>query len=54
MGERLADVGVVREDLIVGVYPNVPVGRTALVIACPTLCISISARGKGVAPLLVG
>lgn len=37
MGERLADISVVGEDLEVGVYPDMPMGRTTLVVACSTL-----------------
>lgn len=37
MGERLADVSVVGEDLEVGVDTDVPMGRTTLIVACSTL-----------------
>jgi hypothetical protein len=37
MGERLADISVVGEDLEVGVNTDVPMGRSTLVVACSTL-----------------
>lgn len=45
MGERLADISVVGEDFEVGVYPDVPVSRTTLVVACSTSYHEVS-KGK--------
>jgi hypothetical protein len=37
MGERLADISVVGEDLVVGVDTDVPMSRSTLVVACSRL-----------------
>jgi hypothetical protein len=45
MGERLADISVIGEDLVVGVDTDVPMGRTTLVVACSTSYHEVS-KGK--------